>query len=124
MDQPAEQPKLPEIRFVGGKPRSETVPLDWPIEVDGRLIDSIVVCRMTAGEIAAYIEQVETAADRAAAMRIRFPMFRAIGGALLPDAVIDALDDDDGERVQEVALRFLPRRFRVASTAPMPGSGD
>lgn len=89
-------PAAPEFVTTAG--RSEAVPLDWPLVYDGRVWDTITVSRMTAGQIAAFLEKAETAK--------RFPMFDA------PDAVLDALDADDADKVNEVVNRFLPRRFR------------
>lgn len=93
-------------RFVGGKTRSETVPLEWPIEYDGRVWDAITVRRMTVLDIRAFHEMVLASKDDNKA-RIRFPMFDA------PFEVLDALDDDDAQAVNEVVTRFLPRRFRA-----------
>lgn len=93
-------------RFVGGKPRSETVPLEWPVEYDGKVWDAITVRRMTVLDIRAFHEQVLASSEDDKA-RIRFPMFDA------PFEVLDALDDDDAQTVNEVVTRFLPRRFRA-----------
>lgn len=116
---PAEVP-----RFAGGKARWQKVPLEWPVDYGGRTYDAVFVHRMTADEVNGYIERVNAAAGREAAMAVRFPMYRDAAGEMIPDPVIGALDDDDSERVHEVAQGFLPRRFRAApDSAPTSGSG-
>jgi hypothetical protein len=100
--------ELPQaVSFIGSKPRSETVTLEWPVEYKGTVIDQITVRRLTTSEVAAYLENLNAA--RAAGEKLpRFPIFDQ------PDEVIDGLDDD-AEKLNEVALRFLPRRFRAAA---------
>jgi hypothetical protein len=91
-------------RFVGGKVRSETVELDYPVEYDGKTWTHITVRRMTTQEVSEVMQNAGT--DKVS----DFPMFDA------PTAVMNALDADDDERVQEVAMRFLPRRFKAPQT--------
>ncbi|CAH1649641.1 phage tail assembly protein [Chelatococcus asaccharovorans] len=93
--------------FVGGQPRSQTVALEYPLELDGVRYDAVTVRRLTVAEVSAYAEAL-TAARDADQPAPRFPMFD------VPDAVLDHLDDDDAEAVNKVALDFLPRRFRDA----------
>ena len=99
-------------KFVGGPPRSEVVKLDYPVEFDGKLWTEITVRRMTAAEVSDWASRARAADD---ATDIRFPMFDA------PNEVMDGLDVDDDERVQEVASRFLPRRFRVPAESKEHG---
>lgn len=91
-------------RFVGGKSRSEVVPLEWPLEYDGKIWSEITVSRMNTAQIAEFIASL----DGDNSEKLRFPMFD------VPNEILDALDDDDATRVNEVVERFLPRRFRGA----------
>ena len=102
--------------------RSTTMPLHYPAEVDGRVIDRIVIRRMTTGQVAAFIDELQAA--NGAVQMIRFPMFYDVDGNQLPNALFDELDDDDTTRLTEVAADFLPSRFRVnqeVDTAPVTG---
>lgn len=111
-------------RFVGGKTRFETVSLDWPVAFDGRTYTAIAIHRMTAGEVASFIDGLSSAPDRDSATRMQFPMFRdPVTGERVPGEVMAALDDDDSERVHEVTLRFLPRRLRAAAETEPARSG-
>lgn len=87
----------------GDRRRSEFVPLEWPVEFDGRVYRSIQIRRMSAGEVDAFVEEA-----RANAGAARLPMFSC------PHEVIDALDADDAARVNETVLRFLPRALQPA----------
>ncbi|RFB80392.1 hypothetical protein [Methylovirgula sp. 4M-Z18] len=97
------------IRFVGEKSRLKTVPLEWPVEVDGVPLNVVVIKRMTAGEIDQFVESArgETLGAR------YFPLFADESGALLPGDVLDSLDDDDMLTLLKEAEDFLPRRFRT-----------
>ncbi len=95
-------------KFVAGKARTETVPLEWPIEYDGKVYAKITVTRPTNAALEEWRNHL--AEKRSAGGDIkgeRLPMFDA------PKAVLDALDPDDDDMVSEIAERFLPRRFRV-----------
>ncbi|MDQ0510870.1 phage tail assembly protein [Ancylobacter amanitiformis] len=84
--------------------RSEPVPLEFPVEYDGRTWTSITVSRLSTPQITQFFEAV-LADDKTA----RLPMFDA------PPEVIDALDPDDADKIEEVVQRFLPRRLRPAA---------
>lgn len=107
-------------QFVGDRPRSEVVNLAWPLEYDGMVYRAVQVSRLSVGQIERFFATFAdlNATDPEAAKRLRFPMFS------VPDAVMDALDDDDAVRVQEVAQDFLPRRFREATGASAPDNGE
>lgn len=89
-------------RFAGDRVRSAIVPLEWPIEFDGRVIDKITVRRMTAKEVSDFVETTR------AEGKAELPMFDC------PMAVIDALDADDSDAVNRAVLDFLPRSLRTA----------
>lgn len=96
----------PVVRFVDEEGRREVVTLLYPLEVDGRIWSEIVVRRTTVAEVRDWTRRVVAA--KAAGdddPNIPLPVFDA------PEAVLDALDPDDEDRLEEVARVFLPRRF-------------
>ncbi|WEK50303.1 MAG: phage tail assembly protein [Candidatus Kaistia colombiensis] len=103
--EPASDPTKPIAAFDNEAARFEDVILDWPVTIDGVRYDRITVHRMTVGQIANFLET----ASKGGAARVRFPMFS------VSDAVLDALDADDGDKIDEVTQRFLPRRFQGAT---------
>ncbi len=108
---------IPPARFIGGKPREVTVPLDYHIEYDGKVYTAITVKRLTVAAVEAFIEEIKAAGKgNEEKVMPRLPMFDA------PFAVLDALDCDDDDRLQKVVTDFLPRRLRMVS-APDPQSG-
>lgn len=112
----------PQVQFLTDKPRVAAVTLDWPLAVDDVEYRVIYVKRMTTREVSAFVEFLRSAPDGAA---VRFPIFIDANGASIPDAIWDALDSDDTERLNEVATGFLPARFRGAtapSSAPPAGA--
>ncbi|MGJ4927453.1 phage tail assembly protein [Bradyrhizobium sp. HKCCYLRH3095] len=109
--EPEGKPGPPQ--FVGGKPRSRVVPLDWPLSYRGKTYDRITVRRMTTGEVGEFI----AAASSEDMKNARLPMFDC------PPEIIDALDPDDAERVNEVIRDFLPRLLRQAGE-PRRGGGE
>lgn len=96
---PAGKPAAP--RLLGN--RSEVVPLQYPVEYDGRVWTAITVSRMTLAQIRDFIADIARDADKA-----RLPMFDA------PPEVMDSLDPDDDDLIGEVVERFMPRRLRPA----------
>ena len=95
------------------------MPLEWPIDYDGRVYTEVHLVRLTAKDVADWIERLD--ADGAG----KFPIFRDAAGALIPDAVLDGLDADDREEVDKAAMDFLPRRFRGATaSASAPADGE
>lgn len=110
LEAPAKKP----ARIMSDRPRAKTVDLQWPVEFDGREYKSITLVRMTAGEVAAFQEEIEKLLNSNPDARVRFPLFRDDRGETIPDDVMDALDDDDRFALEEAAADFLPRRFRVS----------
>jgi hypothetical protein len=86
--------------FVDGSKRSETVPLDWPIEYNGTVYSAVSVRRLTVADIRKMAEADEPSQH--------FPMYD------VPNEVLDMLDADDATKLNEVTGRFLPRSFRGA----------
>jgi hypothetical protein len=99
-------------RIVSDRPRAATITLEWPIAYDGRVYATITVARLTAAEVAHFQEEIVQLLDSGADAKVRLPLFRDARGELIPDAVMDALDDDDRLALDEAAASFLPRRFR------------
>ena len=102
----AEKPKPAAPRFIGDRPRSRTVTLEWPLEFDGKVYEQIVVRRATLADLAVFAEQL---AALPKGQEIHLPMYDA------PDAVIDALDPDDRDSLNAAADGFLLRRWLASS---------
>jgi hypothetical protein len=116
-------------RFVGGRPRSMEVRLDFPIEFRGRLYEAITLRRPSAAEVGAWFERLAevTAADPSAALH--FPIFVDETGDPIPREVLDFLDGEDDERVMELSTDFLPPRFRrmqeaASAASTLPAGAD
>jgi hypothetical protein len=90
-------------RIIGDK-HFRAVPLEWPIEHDGRVIDKITVRRMTGAEVSAFIATLRDNPEAA-----RLSMYD------VPHEVIDALDADDYAAIQKAVNDFLPRALREES---------
>ncbi len=59
-----------------------------------------------------FQSEIEQLLTRNPDAKVRLPLFRDEHGEPVPDAVMDALDDDDRLALDEAAENFLPRRFR------------
>jgi hypothetical protein len=106
-------------KFISGRPRFKVVTLEEPLEYDGREYREIHLVKLTAKEVADWIETLEANGSG------RFPIFRDADKAPIPDAVLDGLDADDREEVDKAAVDFLPRRFRgVTASASAPADGE
>lgn len=97
----------PTVQFVAAARRAKTIPLQWPIEYDGKRYDKIVIRRLSAKQVADLIESAKDTPEG----EIRLPLFSDTDGNVLPSALLDELDDDDSATLNEVALDFFPRRF-------------
>src|SRR4051812_3697995 len=84
-------------RIIGDR-HFRAVPLEWPIEHDGKVIDSITVRRMTGAEVSAFVAAMRENPEGA-----RLSMYD------VPHEVIDALDADDYAAIQKAVNDFLPR---------------
>ena len=101
MEAPAGMPAA--ARIVSPREREKMVPLEWPVEYDGKIWTEIRVRRVTGGEVAAYMEKMRNGDANAVA-----PMVDC------PQEVWDAMDDDDQVAVDEAARPFWPRRLLAA----------
>jgi hypothetical protein len=98
--------------FIGDRPRFKTITLQWPVAYDGKEYRAISIVRMTAGDVAKYQEDLAALLNANPDATTRFPLFRDEAGECVPDAVLDALDDDDKFEIDKAVLDFFPRRFR------------
>lgn len=94
-DAPAEKP-APRLLGV----RSTVVPLDFPVDYDGKVYSEITVTRMTGAQVIEFVNMLKESGSRA-----NLPMFD------VPREVIDALDADDAEALDEAVFNFLPHRL-------------
>ena len=90
------------------KPLFRTIELEYPVDFDGTVYETITVRRMTGEEVRLFIEGIEV--DR------RLPMFD------VPSEVIGALDADDAEQINKAVMDFLPRALRE-DNEPSPNTG-
>lgn len=96
-----------EARIVSPKERSASVPLEWPIDFDGKTWDSVTIRRITGRELEAYVEAIAALPEDA--LSLKSPMIDC------PPEVYDALDADDRARLEAALLPFLPRSLRAAA---------
>jgi hypothetical protein len=110
--------------FDNADKRMTSVPLQWPVTVDGKRYDRIILHRMTQGEVAAFIVKIAAGAAANSGAEVRFPIYFDVDGNAVPAAAMDGLDDDDAYTLQEVARDFLPRRFRPTLEASATGPSN
>jgi hypothetical protein len=79
--------------FVDPSGRSRAFKLKYPVIVGGRTYSEIYLARLTVGEVAQFLDAVSNGDKRSA---IAWPVYRDESGEALPQAVLNALDDDDG----------------------------
>ncbi len=114
-DEPKAAPK-----FLGARERFRAVPLEDPLEYDGKTYSAIVVRRLTARDVADFEEFLQARLKTEPNARIRWPLYVDANGALIPDAVMDGLDADDKFELDKVAASFLPRQYRDAPATGTP----
>jgi len=107
------EPATTKVEFVSPGQRSKSVSLVWPITVDGRLIESVTITRMTGHEVRKFMDAVAGGAD------VQMPPMFDISAD-----VYDALDDDDRFALDEAAMDFLPRRLRMALEPTLPSGAN
>lgn len=113
-------------QFAGGKIRRTAIVLDYPVEFEGITYSEIGLRRLTAGEVAAFMDTARALVEADENANPRAPIFVTSAGAPIPDGLFDALDDDDAFKLDEAAKDFLPRRFqgalRASASTPTDGS--
>lgn len=99
-----EEPGAPPIaRIINPQGRSKSVPLQFPVEFDGKVWDAIEVRRCTGTEIRAYFDKMGEGGQFSLPPVVQCPM-----------EVWAALDADDQFTVDETAQAFMPRRLKAA----------
>lgn len=105
----AEAPPL-AAKFVNEEGRSRLVPLEYPVDFNGRLYSEIKVHRVTGGEMDAYMKSLQAGA-------VSLPPVIDC-----PIEVWDAMDADDQLAVDRAADAFMPRRLKaLMKSAPAAG---
>lgn len=99
----------PSVRWLDGKKRVESYPLEFPFELDGVEHRVVTIKRLSAREVAAFIEKMRGGGKS----NLHWPMY-FVGTAEVSAAAWDEMDDDDRLKLSEIADAFLPARFRAA----------
>ncbi len=108
---PAEEPaaEADVLDFVSST-HELAVPLKHAFRLNGKVVDTIVVKRLTLG-------QVDTFVRRAAASSFStFDIYAVMTG--MPASVLRGLVDEDGDAVVDAAYDFLPRALKAESASP------
>lgn len=101
-----EQKPAPEpARLVAkkGKVRSKEVPLEWPVQYDGKVYDNLVVRRPFGSD---FRRMADFDPDKAEELQLASMLTE------VPIEVIEALDADDYMELQEIVKDFLPRKLK------------
>jgi hypothetical protein len=106
----------PEIRPADPAAWSITVPLDFPLVVDGVRLAEITVRRPTGADIAELMEESPDEASLPGRLRVRI--------CSIHPAVLAAMWPDDSERVAEASRPFLPRAILDIEAALEAESGS
>lgn len=109
MAQEDPQPLLKEAKIISPKERHLDVPIDWPVEFDGKTYATIRVRRVTGLEVETFLKEI--GALESDSPLLKPPMIDC------PIKVYEALDDDDRLRVEEAMGAFLPRRLTEVATS-------
>lgn len=111
------------VTIVSGPPLSQRVPLRWSYQHDGRTFDAVTVKRLTVAEIRALTAAQRAAEEKDPDASLPFPIFVDDDGAPIPQAVMDAMLDDDMVALERAADDFFPARFRTRPDASSSASG-
>lgn len=111
-DQTPAAPLAPKTEFLDGPaPRTITVPLTWPVIIDGMTYREVTIRRVNGRESRDYYASCMATLTHGTPAAV-YP------GLDLPQSVWDQLDDDDVTAIDEAVEDFLPERF-VPLTALM-----
>lgn len=102
MSQAEKTEDKPKARFIGGD-AFRKVPLQFPVEFDGKSYDHVTVRRMTVAEMQAYIRKVQEEPDNQGLIETMLDC---------PPDLLDHLFPDDAEEVDKVVYDFLPRALK------------
>lgn len=96
-------PPAAKLNFVGGKAWSTTVPLDFPFDLEGRVVEEVSLHRLTTAEMGEIVDRLGTTFTR-------WDMVAAMSG--LPVEVLRGMEAGDGDRVMEAGFHFLPHSLK------------
>lgn len=109
--QTSEQPaELPVARIVTTKEREKFVPLEYPVEFDGKLYEEIRIRRISGKELEDFFKAMDEG---------RGNMPPVVD---CPVEVWDQMDADDQKTVDEAAVDFFPQRLKALRAAVMAAS--
>lgn len=94
------KPEAPQARFVNIDQRSKSVPLDHPLEFDGKIYNRVTIRRVTGTEVADYVNA------------LMFGEKQPYPGIEVPEPVYRNLDADDLAKVDRELKDFLPLSFQ------------
>lgn len=98
-------PTAPKTEFLAGPaPRSKTIPLRWPVIIDGVTYAEVTIRRVNGREAREYYAATMATLTSGVPAQV-FPGFD------LPQAVWEELDDDDVTTLDRELEAFLPERF-------------
>lgn len=98
------QARAGAVTHVRDAERFRIVELTWPVTFEGKTYERITVSRMSVRQLGVFMDTIESKGRLS-----DLPMFD------VPREVIEELDADDGDKLDEAAADFLPRRFRVTA---------
>lgn len=117
MTNPNEEKKqpagVPVARLKSEDGRERMVPLNYPVEFDGKLWEEVRIRKITGRELADYIEVLQTSPSSVLPPMIDCPI-----------EVWDAMDADDQADVDDAAQAFTPRRLKAAVELSQGIGGD
>ncbi|WP_311272394.1 MULTISPECIES: hypothetical protein [unclassified Rhizobium] len=87
-----------------------SVPLKHAFRMDGKVVDKIVVKRLTLGQVDAFVRRAASASFST------FDIYAVMTG--MPASVLRGLVDEDGDAVVDAAYDFLPRALKAESASP------
>lgn len=109
-----EAKEIASPRIIEPKGRSKTIPLDWPLDYDGKTFDKVTIRRVSGKEVEEFLAAVSAKEEGDPSLML--PTIEC------PRAVYDAMDDDDRLKVDEVAFDFLPRRLKDMAGGSTPSA--
>lgn len=111
----ANKPAPPAARLIEkpGKERERTIPLEYPVEYDGTVYETLTLTRLRGSDFSALAGMKGDEEEVALAVLMT--------GA--PREVIKALDGDDFVELQEAVQAFLPRKLRMVAEQ-LSGTGQ
>lgn len=109
----------PRIGFADPDRHRVTVPLLHPLEVEGEWLGTLVIRRLTAGEMVRIVDAI--GADVSDETLTRHVVAIMAGTTI---EVLDALSSDDAGRVASAALPFMPAGLVAALERALNAAAD